>query len=78
MQGGGETTTREDEDDVASVNSDRSALSFSSEVSINPYTKYTQPVQVCCSGVVLLSRYTSLVSSMAVTELHVSFAALVH
>lgn len=36
---------REEEDDVASINSDHSALSFSSEVSINPYTKYTQPVQ---------------------------------
>ena len=37
---------KEDDDDVASVNSDRSALSFSSEISINPYTKYTQPIQV--------------------------------
>lgn len=36
---------REEDDDVASVNSERSALSFSSEISINPYSKYTQPVQ---------------------------------
>ncbi len=36
----------DDDDDVASVNSDRSALSFSSEISINPYTKYNNPVQV--------------------------------
>lgn len=42
----GNDSKREDDDDVASVNSDRSALSFSSEISINPYTKYPQPVQV--------------------------------
>ena len=46
LQGGGESHGDE-EDDVASINSDRSALSFSSEVSINPYTKYSNPVQVC-------------------------------
>lgn len=45
VQGSGDSR-RDEEDDVASVNSDRSALSFSSEVSINPYTKFSNPVQV--------------------------------
>ena len=36
----------DDDDDVASVGSDRSAMSYSSEMSMNPYTKFTHPVQV--------------------------------
>lgn len=35
---------REEDDDAGSVSSERSTFSISSEVSVNPYVKYTQPI----------------------------------
>ncbi len=37
---------RDDDDDAGSVSSERSSYSISSEVSVNPYARYTQPVTV--------------------------------
>ena len=44
LQGGG--SHDQESDDAGSVTSERSTFSFSSEMSVNPYSKYPNPITV--------------------------------
>ncbi len=47
VQGYGKGSKEQEEDeDAGSVSSERSTFSISSEVSVNPYARYTQPLTV--------------------------------